>query len=140
MTSRQAKTQEDTYFRVMQRLQDSPEVSQRQLAEQLQLSLGGINYCLQALLAKGWIKAQNFSNSKTKLGYAYFLTPEGAAEKAGLAGRFLKRKLAEYESLKLEIEALQNAALQQGIPAKAEVDSPPAPATIQANGPSQKNE
>ena len=123
MTSRQAKTQEDTYFRVMQRLQDSPEVSQRQLAEQLQLSLGGLNYCLQALLAKGWIKAQNFSNSKTKLGYAYFLTPAGAAEKAGLAGRFLKRKLAEYESLKLEIEALQIETLQQDLAAKSQASN-----------------
>ena len=122
MTSRQAKTQEDTYFRVMQRLQDSPEVSQRQLAEQLQLSLGGVNYCLKALVTKGWIKAQNFSNSKTKLGYAYFLTPTGAAEKAGLAGRFLKRKLAEYESLKLEIEALQIEALQQDLAAKSQTN------------------
>ncbi len=123
MTSRQARTQEDNYYRVMQRLQDSPEVSQRQLAEQLQLSLGGINYCLQALVTKGWIKAQNFSNSKTKLGYAYFLTPAGAAEKAGLAGRFLKRKLAEYESLKLEIEALQIEAQRQDLAAKSQANN-----------------
>ena len=107
MTSRQAKLQEDTYFRVLRMLQDNPDLTQREIAERLGLSTSGLNYCLKALIDKGWVKMQNFSQSKNKFGYIYVLTPQGMAEKAVLAGRFLKRKSIEYEALLAEIEALK---------------------------------
>lgn len=107
MTSRQAKIQEDTYFRIMRILQENPDLTQRELAEKLGVSVGGLNYCLKALVEKGLIKVQNFSQSKNKFGYVYILTPRGIAEKATLTSRFLKRKMEEYELLKSEIESLR---------------------------------
>ena len=108
MTSRQARLQEDTYFRVMRILQENPDLTQRELAEQLGISVGGLNYCLKALMEKGLVKMNNFANSKNKFGYVYVLTPSGIAEKAALTRRFLQRKMSEYEALKLEIEALKS--------------------------------
>ncbi len=108
MTSRQARIQEDTYFRVMRILQKNPDLTQRELAEQLDVSVGGLNYCLKALMEKGLVKMQNFSQSKNKFGYVYLLTPKGMTEKAALTNRFLKRKMGEYEALKEEIEALKS--------------------------------
>ena len=107
MTSRRSQLQEDTYFRVLRMLQDNPDLTQREIAERLGLSTSGLNYCLKALIDKGWVKMQNFSQSKNKFGYIYVLTPQGIAEKAVLAGRFLKRKSIEYEALLAEIEALK---------------------------------
>ena len=107
MTSRQAKIQEDTYYRVMRLLEENPDLTQRELAEQLGVSVGGLNYCLKALMEKGLVKMKNFANSKNKFGYVYVLTPRGINEKARLTSAFLKRKLEEYEALKTEIEALK---------------------------------
>jgi EPS-associated MarR family transcriptional regulator len=107
MTSRRSQLQEDTYFRVLRMLQENPDMTQREIAEKLGISTSGLNYCLKALIDKGWVKVQNFSQSKNKFGYIYVLTPHGLAEKAQLAGRFLKRKMEEYEALKLEIETLK---------------------------------
>jgi EPS-associated MarR family transcriptional regulator len=107
MTSRQAQIQEDTYFRVMRILQENPDLTQRELAEKLGVSLGGLNYCLKALMDKGLVKMQNFRNSKNKFKYVYLLTPQGIAEKAALTTLFLGRKTQEYEALKLEIKTLQ---------------------------------
>lgn len=107
MTSRQAKIQEDTNYRVMRMLEENPDLTQRELAEKLGVSVGGLNYCLKALTEKGLVKMQNFANSKNKFGYVYVLTPRGIAEKAKLTGNFLKRKMEEYEALKAEIEALK---------------------------------
>jgi EPS-associated MarR family transcriptional regulator len=109
MTSRQAQIQEDTYFRVMSILQENPDLTQRELAERLGLSVGGLNYCLKALMDKGWLKMQNFQNSKNKLKYVYLLTPQGISEKLALTSRFLERKMQEYENLKAEIESLRQA-------------------------------
>ena len=106
MTSRQAKLQEDTYYRVMRLLEENPDLTQRELAEKLGVSVGGLNYCLKALTEKGLVKMQNFANSKNKFGYVYVLTPSGIKEKAKLTSNFLKRKMEEYETLKAEIEAL----------------------------------
>ena len=108
MTSRQAKIQEDTYYRVMRLLEENPDLTQRELAEKLGVSVGGLNYCLKALTEKGLVKMQNFANSKNKFGYVYVLTPRGIAEKAKLTSNFLKRKMEEYEALKAEIKALQS--------------------------------
>jgi EPS-associated MarR family transcriptional regulator len=104
------QTQEDTAFRVMRLLQVNPDLTQRELAQELGVSVGGLNYCLKALIDKGWVKMQNFSQSKNKFGYVYILTPTGMAEKAELTSRFLKRKMSEYEALKVEIDALQYEA------------------------------
>lgn len=106
--SRQANLRDDTYFRVLRILQENPDFTQRELAEKLGVSVGGVNYCLRALIVKGWIKVQNFSQSKNKFGYVYVLTPVGISSKAALTSQFLKRKMTEYEALKAEIELLKN--------------------------------
>jgi len=92
---------------VLKILSDNPQINQRELSKQLGLSLGGINYCLRALIEKGYVKAQNFNNNKRKLGYAYLLTTKGVVEKTALAYRFLQRKMREYEELSTEIEDLK---------------------------------
>ncbi|XWN31280.1 MAG: MarR family EPS-associated transcriptional regulator [Devosia sp.] len=99
--------QKDARFRIMRLLDAKPDLTQRQLASELGISLGAVNYCLKALAAKGYVKVNNFRESERKLRYAYVLTPRGALAKARLANRFLRRKLAEYEALKAEIAALQ---------------------------------
>jgi EPS-associated MarR family transcriptional regulator len=98
---------EEIQFQVLRLLQENPEHSQRTIAKELGVSLGSINYCFQALAEKGWIKLQNFSQSKHKLGYIYLLTPSGVAQKSRLTASFLKRKLSEYEELQKEIELLR---------------------------------
>lgn len=98
---------EEVALRLMRLLQTSPELSQRELAQQMGISLGGLNYCLNALIAKGLMKLENFHNSQHKLKYVYLLTPQGIAEKVALTSRFLKRKMHEYDALKVEIEALK---------------------------------
>jgi EPS-associated MarR family transcriptional regulator len=108
MTSRRSKIQEDTYFRVLRILQESPDVTQREIAQLLGVSTSGLNYCLNALIDKGWVKVHNFSESKNKFGYVYLLTPSGIAEKAALTGRFLQRKLKEYEEMREEIDSLRS--------------------------------
>jgi EPS-associated MarR family transcriptional regulator len=100
-------TKEDTEFRVLRVLQDQPDMTQREIATHLGISLGGVNYCLRALANKGLLKIKNFRNSSNKVGYVYLLTPKGIAEKTALTSRFLKRKLEEYEALKVEIESLK---------------------------------
>ncbi|RFB67117.1 MULTISPECIES: MarR family EPS-associated transcriptional regulator [unclassified Herbaspirillum] len=107
MTNRRAEFQEDVQFQVLQRLQENPGLSQRSMAKELNISLGSVNFCFQALMEKGWVKAQNFSQNCNKLGYVYLLTPSGIAEKSKLTTRFLKRKLEEYETLRQEIEQLK---------------------------------
>lgn len=107
MASTQAQQLEDLHFRVLKILQDKPDTSQRDLAAQLGISHGKMNYCMNALMEKGLVKLSNFQNSQHKFKYAYLLTPAGIAAKAALTGRFLKRKMAEYEALKAEIESLQ---------------------------------
>lgn len=88
-------------------LQDNPDMTQREIAVKLGISTSGLNYCLKALIGKGWVKVQNFSQSKNKFGYIYVLTPNGLAEKMALTNRFLKRKMQEYDAMKVEIEALK---------------------------------
>jgi len=106
-TSRRAKLQEDTYYRVMRILQANPDLTQRELSNLLGVSVAGMHYCLKALINKGWIKMQNALHSKNKFGYIYLLTPDGIAQKAALTSQFLHRKMAEYEALKAEIDSLQ---------------------------------
>lgn len=94
-------------LRVLRALEANPELTQRQLAAELGVSLGGVNYALKALVERGFVKADNFRKSGNKGTYLYILTPQGVAEKASLAGAFLGQKLAEYEVLRQEIEALK---------------------------------
>jgi EPS-associated MarR family transcriptional regulator len=107
MITQKTKVEEETHYKIMRALEDNPDLTQRELAEKLGMSVGGVNYCLNALVAKGSVKIQNFKNSKNKLVYAYLLTPQGIAEKTALTGSFLRRKMQEYEGLKAEIESLK---------------------------------
>jgi len=99
--------QEEIQLEVLRRLHQTPQVSQRALAKDLGVGLGTINFCFQAMVEKGLVKMQNFSQSKNKLRYTYLLTPAGVAEKSKLTAEFLKRKVAEYEVLQAEIEVLK---------------------------------
>jgi EPS-associated MarR family transcriptional regulator len=94
-------------LRVLRALEANPELSQRKLAAELGVSLGGVNYVLKALMERGFVKADNFRKSGNKVAYLYVLTPRGVAEKASLATAFLGQKLEEYEALRQEIEALK---------------------------------
>jgi EPS-associated MarR family transcriptional regulator len=104
----------ETNLRALQLLAKQPQLNQRELASQLGVSLGKVNYCLRMLLAKGFLKAQNFKNSKNKLAYAYVLTPAGITARAELTVEFLQVKVREYERLHTEIATLK---------AQAELDS-----------------
>lgn len=97
---------DDIRHKIFKAIEENPEINQRTLAVQLGVSLGKANFCLQALMDKGWVKAQNFRNSKNKVAYAYLLTPSGIREKAKLTVRYLQIKMQEYELLKQEIEEL----------------------------------
>ena len=100
-------SQDEIQLKVLRMLHEHPELSQRNIAKELGVSLGGINYCFKALVEKGWIKLENFSASKHKLGYIYVLTPSGVMSKSILTVNFLKKKLLEYEQLANEINALK---------------------------------
>ena len=108
MSSKIQQQREDVRFRVLRLLQENPTASQRDIAKSLGVSLGGVNYCLNALVEKGHIKMRNFQEANDKRKYVYLLTPKGIAEKTALTGRFLARKMREYEALKAEIEAVQD--------------------------------
>ena len=108
MTSRQFKIEEHSYFRTLRVLHENPDLTQRELAKRLSMSLGSLNFCLNALIDKGFVKLQNFASSKKKFKYVYLLTPMGVAEKSALTSRFLICKMEEYQALKSEIEALNS--------------------------------
>jgi EPS-associated MarR family transcriptional regulator len=91
----------------MRLLRAQPELSQRELASSLGISLGKANYCLRAMIARGFVKAENYRNSSNKLAYVYVLTPSGLARKTELTRKFLARKVREYEELRMEIERLK---------------------------------
>lgn len=94
-------------YKLLKLIEDEPHLSQRDIAQKMGVSLGKTNYCLKALVDKGFIKLQNFYKNKKKSAYIYFLTPKGIEEKADVTYRFLQRKINEYESIKLEIENLK---------------------------------
>ena len=103
-------------YKILKLVEEKPDISQRELAESLGISLGKANYCLKALIAVGILKASNFRNSKNKLAYMYLLTPTGIEEKAKITSRFLKKKLQEYKSLQQEIAELtaEVSVMKQG--------------------------
>ena len=106
-SSLNTRARDELRLRVLRALEANPELSQRQLAAELGVSLGGVNYALKALVERGFVKAGNFRKSGNKVAYLYVLTPKGIAEKGSLATAFLGRKLEEYEVLRQEIESLK---------------------------------
>ena len=102
----------ENHLRLLRLLDAQPELSQRDLSRQLGMSLGKVNYCLNALVDKGLVKVGNFRNNDNKLSYAYLLTPRGIKSKAVITAHFLQRKMAEYEALKAEIAQLKHEVEQ----------------------------
>jgi EPS-associated MarR family transcriptional regulator len=98
---------EDLRFRILRSLHDNPNASYRGLAREAGVSVGGVHYCVNALIDKGLVKVRNFKASENKIKYAYILTPKGIAEKTRLTSNFLKRKLREYEALRSEMDAIR---------------------------------
>jgi EPS-associated MarR family transcriptional regulator len=101
---------EENRYKLLKLLDENPEMNQRQIASALGLSLGKVNFCLKAVVEKGWVKAGNFSKSPNKKAYVYLLTLRGIEEKAKVTFDFLERKQSEYESLRQEIEELKDEA------------------------------
>lgn len=106
---------ETTHYGLLKTLEENPGLSQRDLAKRLGVSLGKVNFCLNALVEKGSLKINNFRNSDNKLAYAYLLTPRGVEEKARITVHFLRYKMREYERLRAEIEELKHEATQNGL-------------------------
>jgi EPS-associated MarR family transcriptional regulator len=112
MPSARSQDKDFIHYKVLTLLKQHADLSQRDMAQRLGISNGGMHYCLSALMEKGLIKLGNFASSKHKLGYVYLLTPQGMAQKATMASRFLERKMAEYEALRSEIAVLKSEASQ----------------------------
>ncbi|HZM35507.1 MAG TPA: MarR family EPS-associated transcriptional regulator [Burkholderiales bacterium] len=106
---------ETTRYRLLKLLESNPEVSQRQVAEALGISVGKTNFCLRALLDRGLVKVRNFRDSQNKMAYAYYLTPKGAQEKVRTTALFLQRRLKEYQEIEREIEQLKREVRSDGI-------------------------
>jgi EPS-associated MarR family transcriptional regulator len=100
----------ETHLKILKLIEYNPHISQRQLAQELGVSVGKINYCVQALITKGWVKVGNFKRSANKMSYLDLLTPAGIDEKTKLTASFLKRKIAEHEIITEEIEQLKRDA------------------------------
>jgi len=113
---------EESHLKVLRILEANPDINQRELAAAVGVSLGKLNFCLKALMERGFVKAQNFRNNQNKLSYYYLLTPRGVAAKAEITARFLRRKLAEYEALKSEIDSLKAEVADMPANAKARIN------------------
>lgn len=100
----------EIHLDLLRKLESSPELTQRELSKDMGVSLGKINYCMQKLIEKGWVKISNFSKNPNKVSYIYLLTPQGIEQKRSLTISFLKIKLDEYEVLKNEINKLKQDA------------------------------
>ena len=94
-------------FQCLRLIHKHGDISTRELARHMQISNGAAYYVLNALIEKGYVKAENFKNNSNKSGYLYLLTPDGLREKSRLTGKFILRKRGEYHALKAEIEALE---------------------------------
>ena len=97
----------DIRLDLLRKLESNPEYTQRELSQEMGISLGKVNYSMQKLAEKGWVKLTNFSHSSNKLGYMYLLTPIGIEQKARLTILFLKQKIEEFEILRDEITELK---------------------------------
>jgi EPS-associated MarR family transcriptional regulator len=110
---------DEVRYKLFKLLEPNPELSQREVARELGISLGKVNYCLKALVAKGWIKAANFKKSRHKVGYMYLLTARGIEEKARITAHFLQIKIQEYEALNHEIEQIREEVQRQALRRRA---------------------
>ena len=108
----------DVHYKLMRLLDSNPGMSQREVAREMGISLGKVNYCMQALIRKGWIKAANFKNSHNKAAYMYLLTPRGLESKASLTVKYLQIKMREYEALRAEIKRVQREVKRQHSPGR----------------------
>lgn len=106
---------DDTSYGLLKTLENNPSLSQRDLAKRLGVSLGKVNFCLNALIEKGCLKVNNFRSSENKLAYAYLLTPRGIEERARMTVEFLQIRMREYELLRAEIEELRREAARKGL-------------------------
>ncbi|MFO1481016.1 MAG: MarR family EPS-associated transcriptional regulator [Turneriella sp.] len=106
---------DELQHKLFKTIAEHPQINQRELSQHLGISLGKANYCLKGLIAKGWVKAQNFKNNKNKLSYAYLLTPSGIEQKATVTIRYLKRKMEEYDQLKQAVEELKKEVAMEEI-------------------------
>ena len=106
---------QEIHLKLLRHLAANPQVSQRELAEHMGVSLGKANYCLRALVEKGLVKARNFKNQGNKRAYLYLLTPKGLRVKTQIGVRFLQRKIEESEALHAEIKELRNELRDDGI-------------------------
>ena len=106
-------TNQELEYRALKILEQQPDLTQRQLAAELGVSLGKTHYLVKSLIDVGWVKLDNFQRSDNKWGYAYLLTPKGIVEKAAITARFLVRKKQEFNNLQLEIQQLQEEVRQQ---------------------------
>ena len=109
---------DETHYQLLKLIEANPQMSQRELANAMGVSLGKINYCLRAVIERGWIKARNFTKSQNKRAYAYYLTPKGATEKAKVTARFLKCRMDEYQNLTVQIEQLKQEMNKMGLVAE----------------------
>tara|TARA_B100001059_G_C17823937_1_gene580124 strand:+ start:106 stop:441 length:336 start_codon:yes stop_codon:yes gene_type:complete len=100
-------------YRLLKLLEQQPDMTQRQIAKELNVSLGKTHYLVKSLIDVGWVKLENFQRSDNKWGYAYLLTPMGIVEKAAITVRFLARKQWEHTQLQKEIDQLQEEVRQQ---------------------------
>lgn len=98
---------DDVQLKVMRLIEATPDITQRDLASKLGVSVGKANYLLKGLISKGLVKAENFRKSQNKIGYLYIFTPEGLEQKARITRRYLQKRVAEYESMKAELEAMR---------------------------------
>lgn len=99
---------DEEYLKLLREINKDPEISQRNLSNELDISLGKINYCLKALKTRGLIKIKNFKKNKDKIGYLYYLTPKGIAEKTNITIKFMKLKMKEYDELKKELNSMKS--------------------------------
>jgi len=98
---------DQVHFDLLRKLEANPKYTQRELSKEMGISLGKVNYCINKLITKGWVKLSNFRRNPNKVGYIYLLTPKGVEEKTRLTFAFLKIKMDEYEMLKEEISSLE---------------------------------
>lgn len=115
--------QHETHLKVLREIEANPEITQRELAQELGVSLGKVNYCLKALIDRGWVKVNNFKNSENKAAYAYLLTPSGIEEKSKITVHFLKQRMRDYEQIKQEITELKAEVEGQDFVSKGSPES-----------------
>jgi EPS-associated MarR family transcriptional regulator len=114
--------QQEIHYRILSLLADKPRIGQQDMAREMGISIGKVNYCIAELAKQGLIKIQRFKNAHAKLPYTYLLTPHGMEEKGRITIQFLKRKLEEYDEIKRQIEALAQDVEQNGLQAMAEAE------------------